>query len=70
MAARWAPRPTPRVAVALATVVCMLVLPAARSEDLPLKTAKEAYATLLYSDDFLLGVRVLGQSLRETGTTR
>ncbi|KAL4854448.1 Inositol phosphorylceramide glucuronosyltransferase 1 [Chlorella vulgaris] len=70
MAARWAPRPTPRLAVALATLVCMLVLPAARSEDLPLKTAKEAYATLLYSDDFLLGVRVLGQSLRETGTTR
>lgn len=31
---------------------------------------REAYATLLYSDDFLLGVRVLGQSLRETGTVR
>ena len=26
--------------------------------------------TLLYGEDFLLGVRVLGQSLRETGTTR
>lgn len=30
----------------------------------------QAYATLLYGDDFLLGVRVLGQSLRETGTDR
>lgn len=31
---------------------------------------RQAYATLLYSDAFLLGVRVLGQSLRETGTER
>ena len=31
---------------------------------------KQAYASLLYSDDFLVGIRVLGQSLRETGTTR
>lgn len=31
---------------------------------------KEAYVTLLYGDSFLLGVRVLGQSLRQTGTTR
>ena len=30
---------------------------------------KEAYVTLLFGD-FLLGVRVLGQSLKETGTTR
>ncbi|PRW56905.1 phosphoglucomutase PGM3 isoform B [Chlorella sorokiniana] len=32
--------------------------------------ARQAYATLLYGDDFLLGVRVLGQSLRETDTDR
>ena len=31
---------------------------------------KEAYVTLLYSDDFLLGVRVLRQSLVETNTER
>lgn len=31
---------------------------------------REAYVTLLYGEPFLLGVRVLGQSLRETGTTR
>lgn len=31
---------------------------------------KEAYVTLLYGDEFLLGVRVLGQSLRDTGTQR
>ena len=31
---------------------------------------KEAYVTLLYGEAFILGVRVLGQSLRDTGTTR
>lgn len=30
----------------------------------------EAYVTLLYGDKFLSGVRVLGQSLRETGTAK
>eukprot|EP00252_Welwitschia_mirabilis_P026904 TRINITY_DN9006_c0_g1_i1.p1 TRINITY_DN9006_c0_g1~~TRINITY_DN9006_c0_g1_i1.p1 ORF type:complete len:463 (-),score=63.06 TRINITY_DN9006_c0_g1_i1:37-1425(-) len=32
--------------------------------------SSEAYATLLYGDEFLLGVRVLGKSLRDTGTTK
>lgn len=32
--------------------------------------SNEAYATLVYGDDFVLGARVLGQSLRESGTTR
>ena len=31
---------------------------------------RQAYVTLLYGEAFMLGVRVLGQSLRETGTTR
>lgn len=31
---------------------------------------EQAYATLLYGDEFLLGVRVLGKSLRDTGITR
>lgn len=35
-----------------------------------LRQSREAYASLLYSDAFLLGLRVLGQSLRETGTSR
>lgn len=30
----------------------------------------EAYVTLLYGDEFLLGVRVLGKSIRDTGTTK
>ncbi|XP_058089130.1 inositol phosphorylceramide glucuronosyltransferase 1-like, partial [Magnolia sinica] len=30
----------------------------------------EAYVTLLYGDEFLLGVRVLGKSIRETGSTK
>lgn len=30
----------------------------------------EAYATLLYGDEFLLGVRVLGKSLRNVGATK
>lgn len=33
-------------------------------------TSSEAYVTLVYGDDFVLGARVLGQSLRETGTAR
>uniref|UniRef100_A0A0D3FXZ4 Hexosyltransferase n=1 Tax=Oryza barthii TaxID=65489 RepID=A0A0D3FXZ4_9ORYZ len=31
---------------------------------------EEAYVTLLYGDDFVLGVRVLGKSIRDTGTRR
>ncbi|KAL5701928.1 Inositol phosphorylceramide glucuronosyltransferase 1 [Ranunculus cassubicifolius] len=30
----------------------------------------EAYATLLYGDEFLLGVRVLGKSIKDTGSSR
>ncbi|KAJ4955417.1 hypothetical protein NE237_012200 [Protea cynaroides] len=30
----------------------------------------EAYVSLLYGDEFLLGVRVLGKSIRETGSTK
>ncbi|KAK4755507.1 hypothetical protein SAY87_009264 [Trapa incisa] len=30
----------------------------------------EAYVTLLYGDEFLLGVRVLGKSIRDTGTNK
>nr|XP_043613093.1 inositol phosphorylceramide glucuronosyltransferase 1-like [Erigeron canadensis] len=34
------------------------------------KEEEEAYVTLLYGDEFVLGVRVLGKSLRNTKTTR
>lgn len=56
--------------------VLLALLVAARGEEHPVHeradspAPAQAYASLLYSDDFLLGIRVLGQSLRETGTTR
>lgn len=31
---------------------------------------RQAYASLLYGDEFMTGLRVLGQSLRDTGTER
>lgn len=34
------------------------------------KSESEAYVTLLYGDEFLLGVRVLGKSIRDTGSKR
>ncbi|GKV07582.1 hypothetical protein SLEP1_g19333 [Rubroshorea leprosula] len=34
------------------------------------QSSKEAYVTLLYGDEFLLGVRVLGKSIRDTGSTK
>lgn len=35
-----------------------------------LGAGSEAYVTLLYGDEFLLGVRVLGKSIRDTGTKK
>ena len=35
-----------------------------------LAATEEAYVTLLYGDEFVLGVRVLGKSIRDTGTRR
>ena len=32
--------------------------------------SKEAYVKLLYGDEFLLGVRVLGKSIRDTGSDK
>ncbi|XP_059665764.1 inositol phosphorylceramide glucuronosyltransferase 1 [Cornus florida] len=34
------------------------------------QSSEEAYVTLLYGDEFLLGVRVLGKSIRDTGSTK
>lgn len=33
-------------------------------------SGSEAYVTLLYGDEFLLGVRVLGKSIRDTGSSK
>ncbi|XP_047341030.1 inositol phosphorylceramide glucuronosyltransferase 1-like [Impatiens glandulifera] len=33
-------------------------------------SSDKAYVTLLYGDEFLLGVRVLGKSIRDTGSTK
>ena len=35
-----------------------------------LSPSSQAYVTLLYGDEFALGVRVLGKSLRDTGTSK
>jgi inositol phosphorylceramide glucuronosyltransferase 1 len=50
-------------ATALIAAALLLAVPAAA-------TTEEAYVTLLYGDEFVLGVRVLGKSLRDTGTRR
>uniref|UniRef100_A0A7C9A5D2 Hexosyltransferase n=1 Tax=Opuntia streptacantha TaxID=393608 RepID=A0A7C9A5D2_OPUST len=34
------------------------------------QASKEAYVTLLYGDEFVLGVRVLGKSIRDTGSKK
>ncbi|TYK27242.1 inositol phosphorylceramide glucuronosyltransferase 1 [Cucumis melo var. makuwa] len=34
------------------------------------QSSDEAYVTLLYGDEFLLGVRVLGKSIRDTGSSK
>lgn len=34
------------------------------------RSSREAYVTLLYGDEFLLGVRVLGKSIRDTGSKK
>jgi len=54
----------------LAIMVNLMLLVAMITFFGTLVLGKEAYVTLLYGEDFFLGVRVLGQSLRETGTTR
>ncbi|GJN27033.1 hypothetical protein PR202_gb15011 [Eleusine coracana subsp. coracana] len=52
----------PPALLAAALVAAALLLAGAAA------TTDEAYVTLLYGDEFVLGVRVLGKSLRDTGT--
>ncbi|KAK3144246.1 hypothetical protein QOZ80_4AG0310540 [Eleusine coracana subsp. coracana] len=54
----------PPALLAAALVAAALLLSGAAA------TTDEAYVTLLYGDEFVLGVRVLGKSLRDTGTRR
>ncbi|KAF9605645.1 hypothetical protein IFM89_017988 [Coptis chinensis] len=51
-----------RLLVILFSLVQLQVVSASKSE--------EAYVTLLYGDEFLLGVRVLGKSIRDTKSTK
>ncbi|KAK2970401.1 hypothetical protein RJ640_016255 [Escallonia rubra] len=48
-------------------LLCFCAIPARSSKSQP---SDEAYVTLLYGDEFLLGVRVLGKSIRDTGSTK
>ncbi|XP_039135127.1 inositol phosphorylceramide glucuronosyltransferase 1 [Dioscorea cayenensis subsp. rotundata] len=49
---------------------CLLLFAMLRSRGCEGLGSEEAYVTLLYGDEFLLGVRVLGKSIRDTGSTR
>lgn len=50
-------------------VLCLAVA-GTRAEPVDGDPSTQAYVSLLYGDDFVFGLRVLGQSLRETGTKR
>ncbi|KAK3418264.1 hypothetical protein EUGRSUZ_H04216 [Eucalyptus grandis] len=52
-----------------AAILSLSARPAAAIGSRP-SSLGEAYVTLLYGDEFLLGVRVLGKSIRDTGTTK
>ncbi|XP_054801061.1 inositol phosphorylceramide glucuronosyltransferase 1 [Prosopis cineraria] len=52
--------------------VCLIILFISLRSEASLRSQKtdEAYVTLLYGDEFLLGVRVLGKSIRDTGSKK
>lgn len=54
----------------LSAVTTLLVALAVLGSGGTLAASEEAYVTLLYGDQFVLGARVLGKSLRDTGTTK
>ncbi|GAB2211427.1 hypothetical protein Droror1_Dr00024740 [Drosera rotundifolia] len=54
------------IAVILSATVQSLILVSGKRA----KSSENAYVSLLYGDEFLLGVRVLGKSIRDTGTTK
>lgn len=52
--------------------VCLIIVIICLGSEAALGSQKsdEAYVTLLYGDEFLLGVRVLGKSIRDTGSQK
>ncbi|KAF6154803.1 hypothetical protein GIB67_032415 [Kingdonia uniflora] len=52
-------------------LLVVIILVSFQTETLVVQVSgSEAYVTLLYGDEFLLGVRVLGKSIRDTGSTK
>lgn len=53
-------------------ILCFLLLQSSilRIDAKRSQSTKEAYVTLLYGDEFVLGVRVLGKSIRDTGSKK
>ncbi|KAM3242333.1 hypothetical protein ACQJBY_054795 [Aegilops geniculata] len=64
----WRPRKLGLLAALLAAVALLDV--GGRGGVAAAAGAEEAYVTLLYGDEFVLGVRVLGKSIRDMGTRR
>lgn len=56
----------------LCSILCLVLLCVQFEGSVGSKTKRtdEAYVTLLYGDEFLLGVRVLGKSIRNTGSNK
>ncbi|KAG8380698.1 hypothetical protein BUALT_Bualt06G0043000 [Buddleja alternifolia] len=54
----------------ISSLSLLLVLVSVFDGALGSQNSEEAYVTLLYGDEFLLGVRVLGKSIRDTGSTK
>lgn len=57
-------------AIALVLIQSPLLSSASSSSSSGSQSSDEAYVTLLYGDEFLLGVRVLGKSIRDTGSNK
>jgi len=61
-----------RVTWWLCSIICIVLVCVQFEGCVGSKTKRrdEAYVTLLYGDEFLLGVRVLGKSIRNTGSSK
>ncbi|GIL91396.1 hypothetical protein Vretifemale_19012 [Volvox reticuliferus] len=60
--------------LSISVLLILAAFPSTEAATVTVKTtparSSEAYATLVYGEEFVLAARVLGQSLRESGTTR
>ncbi|GMN25810.1 hypothetical protein TIFTF001_001066 [Ficus carica] len=54
----------------LLVTLALVWIPSNGASGSPRRNTDEAYVTLLYGDEFLLGVRVLGKSIRDTRSTK